>query len=161
MSRPQLSSWRADLALANTTSVGNFVVAALNHPDESFDKALRVQSFVVTPNEVLAEYERQTGTKWIVAKTPLDDMRKLEADAWETGHPKAALITLRRIWAEGGTLYDENDNTVIGVTPQDLDPLSVAVERALAGSRGDTSGRLSERDELGHHRKNVEPGTRR
>jgi hypothetical protein len=105
----------------------------LKSPDAAFGKALVVQSFVVTPNEVLAEYERQTGAKWQVITTPLDEIRALEAKLWEEGDPRATLVTLRRIWAEGGTLYAKNDNGVLGVTPKDLDSLESAVKKTLSG----------------------------
>lgn len=114
-------------------SVGKFVAATLKHPEASFNKALKVQSFVVTPNEVLAEYERQSGSKWEVTKTPLDDIREWEAKVWAEANPLATLVTLRRIWAEGGTLYAQNDNEVLGLKPGDLDSLAVAVGKALAG----------------------------
>ncbi|KAH8896441.1 NAD(P)-binding protein [Thozetella sp. PMI_491] len=113
--------------------VGKFVVATLRHPEASFGKALKVQSFVVTPNEVLAEFEKQSGAKWTVTKTPLEEIIALEAKRWEEKASNATSITLRRIWAEGGTLYAKNDNDVVGLGPSDLDPLSLGVERALAG----------------------------
>lgn len=121
------------------SDVGKFVVATLRSPETSFGKALKVQSFVVTSNEVLAEYERQTGAKWEVIKTPLDDIRALEAKLWEEGKPLATLVTLRRIWAEGGTLYAQNDNELLGMRPEHLDSLEAAVRKALAGGyRKDT-----------------------
>ena len=92
-----------------------------------------MQSFVVTPNEVLAEYERQTDSKWKVMKTPLDEIRTWEAKLWEVGNPRATLVTLRRIWAEGGTLYEKNDNELLAPKLEDLDSLAGAVGKALAG----------------------------
>lgn len=115
-------------------SVGKFLVAALRHPETSFGKALKVQSFVVTPNQVLAEYEKQTGgAKWKVTKTPLEEYRKREQKLWEEGDFLATLTTLRRIWAEGGTLYDKNDNELLEMGEADLDSLEVAVKRTLGG----------------------------
>ncbi|KAK3984652.1 hypothetical protein QBC44DRAFT_336677 [Cladorrhinum sp. PSN332] len=113
--------------------VGKFVAAALRHPEQSFGKALKVQSFVVTPNQVLAEYEKQTGAQWEVTKTPLDKVKALEAKLWEEGNPRATSPTLRRIWAEGGTLYEKNDNELIGVKEEDLESLEQAVKHALSG----------------------------
>ncbi|KIH91184.1 isoflavone reductase family protein [Sporothrix brasiliensis 5110] len=115
--------------------VGKFLVAALRHPQESFGKALKVQSFVVTPNEVVAAYEKQTGgDKWQVTKVPLAELQALEEKAWADGIPTATAYTLRRIWAEGGTLYEKNDNELIGVGPNDTDSLATAVGRALASN---------------------------
>lgn len=113
--------------------VGKFVAVTLRHPEVAFGKALKVQSFVVTPNQVVSEYEKQTGEKWKVIKTPLEEIRKLEAKAWLEGSPAATTFTLRRIWAEGGTLYEKNDNDVIGMKEGDLDSLEDGVRKALAG----------------------------
>jgi nucleoside-diphosphate-sugar epimerase len=113
--------------------VGKFVAATLKSPDASFGKALKVQSFVVTPNDVLAEYERQTGGEWDTTLTPLDELRKVEAKLWEEKNPRATLVTLRRIWGEGGTLYAQNDNHVVASHLEGLDSLAGAVKKALAG----------------------------
>lgn len=113
--------------------MGKFVAAALRHPEESQGKALKVQSFVVTPNQVLAEYEKQTGAKWTVSSTSLDELRALETKEWAAGNPAATVATLRRIWAEGGTLYEKNDNDLLGLKEGDLDSLAVGVKRSLEG----------------------------
>jgi len=116
--------------------VGKFVVATLRHPETSFGKALKVQSFIVTPNQVLAEFEKQTGgEKWKVTRTSLEDIRTGEAKAWEEGNPRAVSYTLRRIWAEGSTLYEKNDNSVVELEEGsgELETLSQAVKKGLEG----------------------------
>ncbi|KAI1400576.1 NAD(P)-binding protein [Hypoxylon fuscum] len=113
--------------------VGKLVVAALRHPEESFGKALKVQSFVTTPNAILEEFEKQTGAKWTVSHTPEQKLRQAEKESWDSGSPAATLYTLRRIWAEGGTLYDKTDNESLGLSPGDMEPLSAVVERAVSG----------------------------
>jgi hypothetical protein len=101
--------------------VGRLVVAALRYPAASKNKALIVNSYTTTPNEILAEYERQLGTKFSVKFTSLDELKKLEQEAWERVGIAATGFTLRRIWTEGGTLYDFRDNEKIGfTTPQTL-----------------------------------------
>ncbi len=117
-------------------SVGKSLVAALRHPEASQGKALKVQSFVVTPNQVLAEFEKATGSKWTVSFTPLDRVREVEAQLWSEGHRASTMVTLRRIWAEGGTLYEKNDNEAIGLGPEDMDSLETAVRRAISASSG-------------------------
>lgn len=113
--------------------MGKFVTSTLQHPEESSGKALKVQSFVVTPNEVLAEYEKQAGLKFNVIYTPLDEIREFETQVWNEGHPVAVSVTLRRIWAEGGTLYEKNDNERLGLKSDDLESLADGVKKALAG----------------------------
>ena len=95
--------------------MGKLIVACLQHPAESEDKILIVNSFTCTPNEILAEFEKQTGAKWAVSYTPLEELKKLEQQAWESGAPYATSFTLRRIWTEGGTLYNKpRDNGLVG-----------------------------------------------
>jgi hypothetical protein len=108
------------------------MVAALRHPDASFNKALKVQSFVTTPNAVLAEFERQTGgDEWTVEHTSLVELREMEEAAWKAGQPSATLFTLRRIWAEGGTLYEKTDNEIIALKACDMETLETSVARAV------------------------------
>jgi predicted PilT family ATPase len=111
--------------------VGKAVVAALQHPEAAMGKALKVQSFVVTPHQVLNEIEMQTKSSWSTSYTSLEELRKLETKFWEEKSPFAVTTTLRRIWTEGGTLYEANDNDMIGLEPKDMDSLEVAVRRVL------------------------------
>lgn len=110
--------------------MGKLLVGAVDHPAESHNKALKVNSFTTTPNEIVAEFERQTGgEKWKVTKIPLDEFRNSEKTAWDNGVPYATIYTLKRIWSEGGTLYNRRDNEDIGVTH--VDTLQTAVKDAI------------------------------
>lgn len=112
-------------------SVGKLVVAALRHPEAAAGKALKVDSFEVTPKQVLAEYEKQTGTKWKADYIPFAKLVEAEKKLWEEGNPKATVTTLRRIWSEGGTLYEKTDNEAIGLKAEDMDSLEVILKRLL------------------------------
>jgi len=104
-------------ANAGNDSTGILVLAALlNAGPETRNRALRVNSFTTTPAEIQAEFERQTtGQPWeSVSETSIDRLRELEKAAWDAGNPAATVLTLRRIWTEGGTLYEQRDNGVIG-----------------------------------------------
>lgn len=114
-----------------TFSVGKLVVAAMHNPEAAAGKALKVNSFEATPKQVLAEYEKQTGAKWKVSSTPLSKVIELENSLWEQANPRATTVTLRRIWAEGGTLYEKTDNESIGLKPEDMESLAVGVKRDL------------------------------
>ncbi|RAL16770.1 aromatic alcohol reductase [Aspergillus homomorphus CBS 101889] len=103
------------ISLSGCSDVGRFVVHALTHWDQAKYRALKLNSFTTTPKEILQEFEFQSGQRWKVEYTSLDELRKLEQEAWEKGTPLATLYTLRRIWAEGGTLYERRDNEDIGV----------------------------------------------
>lgn len=81
--------------------------------------------------EILKEFEKQTGGQpWNVSYTSVDTLKDLEQEAWDSGKPLATLFTLRRIWAEGGTLYDKRDNDLIEATHV-MDSLEDAVAEAV------------------------------
>lgn len=94
-------------------------------------KALKVNSFEVTSNQVLAEYEKQTGSKWKVSYVPLTKLRGVEKKLWEEKDPRATVLCLRRIWAEGGTLYDKIDNEALGLKREDLEAMETVLKRRL------------------------------
>ena len=113
--------------------VGKLTVAALAHPKEARNRAVKVNSFTATPNEILAEFERQAGGPWIVSHTTLDRVREISTKMWVEGNPFAEFTNLHRIWAEGGTLYAQRDNGVIGMEGEDagLDTLESCVRMAI------------------------------
>ncbi|QKX56234.1 uncharacterized protein TRUGW13939_03335 [Talaromyces rugulosus] len=102
------------VSLTTMKDTGELVLAALRHPTASFNKALKVNSFTTSPAQVQEEFERQTGGSWTVHEASLARVREVEEEAWAANLPFATGITLRRIWAEGGTLYEKRDNDVIG-----------------------------------------------
>ncbi|KAI0454945.1 hypothetical protein F5B21DRAFT_217171 [Xylaria acuta] len=115
--------------------VGKLLVAALRHPTEAEGKALKVQSFVATPLEIVREFEKQTGEEWTTEYTPNQALRELETRLWDGNNPLATAATLRRIWAEGGTLYEKTDNEKLGLALQDMESLAEVVGRAISEAR--------------------------
>ena len=87
------------------------------------------QFFTTTPDEILAEYEKQVGSKFEVQYTPLDELQRLEQENWEKSGLGATGWILRRIWTEGGTLYNERDNEKIGFHQPET--LEAVVARAI------------------------------
>lgn len=130
-----LGTGNESISLSTMRDVGKFVVGALLHTDAARNRALHVNSFTTTPNELLAEFEKQTGgEKWSVSYTSLEDLKRLENEAWEKGLAKAGSLTLRRIWTSGGTLYDKRDNHLIGLD-EAVDDLQSTVRQAVAIQR--------------------------
>ena len=128
------------ISLTTMRDVGKLVVAALLHPEEAKNKALKVNSFTTTPNELIGEFERQTGgEKWQVSSTSLKQVKELEAEAWSRISPVAGGFTLRRIWAEGGTLYERRDNGLIGME-KGVDDLQSCVGQAVEVQLGNAQG---------------------
>ncbi|KAF2732790.1 NAD(P)-binding protein [Polyplosphaeria fusca] len=115
--------------------VGVLLVAALRTPTSSQVRTLKVNSFTATPHQILTEYEKQTGAKWDVSYTSLDALRAAERKAWEEGKLTATAYTLRRIWTEGGTLYEERDNGRVG--EPGVETLEEQVGAAVGRERGD------------------------
>ena len=112
------------------------MVGAIKHYDASKNKILIVKSFTATPNEILAELEKQTHAKWDVSYASLDDLKQGEEKAWANEDPLATAFTLRRIWTSGGTLYDRPlDNTLIGEPKMETlsDQVRQQIERQSAG----------------------------
>ncbi|GME28896.1 Isoflavone reductase family protein [Neofusicoccum parvum] len=129
-----LGDGNGKISLTTMDDVGKLVVAAAQHPENTSNRALIVNSFTTTPNEILAEYERQTGgAKWDVSYTPLPQLERAEQEAWEKGVPYAALFTLRRIWTQGGTLYESRDNDLIKAPPSET--LESTVAKAIEAQK--------------------------
>lgn len=103
-----------------------------------------MQSFVTTPLQVLQEFKNQTGSEFEVTYTTVEEIKKLEKTLWDKGVPQATSVTLRRIWATGGTLYAKNDNDVLEVKEQDLDTVEEGVKRYLKNRQRDLGWRLEE-----------------
>ncbi|KAJ2895327.1 isoflavone reductase family protein [Zalerion maritima] len=130
-----LGDGNGKVGFCSMRDVGRFLAASLRHPEASFGKALKVQSFVCTPKEIQAEFEKQTGGGWDVRFTPFDELKTLESRAWTEGSPVSTIFTLRRIWTEGGTLYEKNDNETVGMGPGSTDTLEWAVGQAVANAK--------------------------
>jgi hypothetical protein len=106
------------------------------------NRALKVQSFVASLDEIVAEFERQTLQKWDISRFSQAELREHEKKQWEDKNPNAPLYTLRRIWIEGGTLYNETDNEAIGVTETESLENVVANEIKKGGGQAIRSGEL-------------------
>lgn len=110
-------------------------MAALLNPRISRNTTLIVHSFTATPNEILEEYERQTNSKWDVSYTSLERLKEIEREEYQVYSPLASVVTLRRIWTEGGTLYKYYDESLLGhVETETLeDQVARNVQKQLLG----------------------------
>ena len=102
------------ISFTSMRDVGRLLVAALKRPTDLHERILKVNSFTATGKEALMEFEKQTGGNWEISYTPLEEVKRLEREAWEEDNSYKTGFTLRRIWLEGGTLYKERDNGKIG-----------------------------------------------
>ncbi|KAJ4384459.1 hypothetical protein N0V86_000058 [Didymella sp. IMI 355093] len=122
------------ISFTTMRDVGRLLVAALITPTKSSERILKVNSFTATGEQTVTEFEKQTGSKWEVSYTPLDQLKKLEEQAWEEDWPSKTPLTLRRIWTEGGTLYESRDNDKIGFD-DGLESLADQVKATIAKHR--------------------------
>ena len=126
-----LGDGNCKVSFTSMRDVGRLLVAALKTPAPTSPRALKVNSFTASPHEILAEFEKQTGSRWEALYTSLDELRDLEKKAWENGD--GTRYTLRRIWTEGGTLYDQRDNEKIG--EPEVESLEEQVRQAIGRAK--------------------------
>ena len=125
-----LGSGEEKVSFTTMRDVGRLLVAALQTPTASSERILKVNSFTTTSNAALTEFEKQTGQKWDATYTGLEDLGNLEKEAWEKDSGLKTVYTLRRIWTEGGTLYETRDNQKIGLDVE-LETLADQVKKAI------------------------------
>lgn len=126
-----LGTGEEKVSFTTIRDVGRLLVAALKTPTTDSMRILKVNSFTATGKNAVAEFEKQTGTKWKVEYTSLEELKSLEQHAWEEDWPSKTPLTLRRIWTEGGTLYEKRDNWKIGFDDS-LDTLADQIKNSIA-----------------------------
>lgn len=126
-----LGTGEENVSFTSMRDVGRLLVAALTTPVGAKERVLKVNSFTATGKQALEEFERQTGKKWEVGYTSLEELESLEEKAWEEDWPSKTPLTLRRIWTQGGTLYEKRDNGKIGFE-EGLETLEDQVRNTIA-----------------------------
>lgn len=126
-----LGTGEEKVSFTTMRDVGRLLVAALQTRTASSERVLKVNSFTATGKQALAEFEKQTGEKWEVGFTDLEELKRLEQQAWKEDWPSKTPLTLRRIWTEGGTLYERRDNGEVGFD-EGLETLADQVRNTVA-----------------------------
>lgn len=121
--------------------VGKFVVAALINHTVSRNQTLIVHSFTATPNEIVAAHEAQLKQKWTRSYTDVKQLKKMEKEAYQIYSPLATILTLRRIWTEGGTLHKFYDDSLLGFV--ETETLEDQVRLNIAKQMGRVPGGIS------------------
>jgi nucleoside-diphosphate-sugar epimerase len=125
------------VSFTSMEDVGKLTVAAILAPEASRNATLIVNSFTCTPAEIADEYQKQIGEKWDISTTSLEKLKELEKEAYAKKNPAATVFTLRRIWTEGGTLYDYRDNEKLGHVQ--LETLEEQVRKNIENQTGTKS----------------------
>lgn len=109
---------------SRTATVGKAIAGVLAHPDQTANRAVRVQDAVVTQRKLWRIAQKVTGTKeeqWTVTET---DTAALEAAAYvELSKPSpdanvwAFGFIKRTVWGPGyGSVFSKTDNELLGIT---------------------------------------------
>lgn len=102
-------------------SIGAAVASVLSHPQETENKYLLVQSTVTTQLEMLAVFEKLTGTKWEVEhKDTAEVERKVNEDLAKGDYSTISGLLYRVAFGEGyGGEFLEDSNELLGIPKLD------------------------------------------
>lgn len=120
----------------STTTVADIasaVAAVLSHPDETKNRSIRVNSAVVKPNDILAIYEKLTGSKWEVEeKDTAEAERAANAKAAQGDFSTIHHVLYRYIFAEGyGGEFKDTHNGLLGIKVMDKEEIEAVVKSTL------------------------------
>lgn len=76
-------------------SIGLAVKNALLVPEATVNRYLFIDSFTVSQNEVLASFEKATGTKWAVEQVDAEEMKKSGLEKMSKGNFSGAMCLIR------------------------------------------------------------------
>jgi len=113
-------------------TIGTATAGALKNPEATKNRMIHVQTFQVSQNELLAELEKATGSKWEVQK--IDGKKFTEENEKKVAQGDIG-AGYNLIWAHivGGGDYPEGtvlDNDALGVQKEDL---SGVISRVVKG----------------------------
>ncbi|KAF3939601.1 hypothetical protein ABW19_dt0202126 [Dactylella cylindrospora] len=109
-----LGSGNQVTSFTNTDYIGKSVAWTLTHPEESRNRTLKIFSYKASQNQILAELERITATKWSVEKVALEDHIKAGEEGVKAGNARAGYYVMQ------GFIYDENDRFGINYKQNDV-----------------------------------------
>ncbi|KAI4256584.1 MAG: hypothetical protein LQ352_002023 [Teloschistes flavicans] len=125
----------AKINMTTLSVVGQSVASVLQHPAETANRYVYVQSTVGTQNEILAALEKSTSEKWTINKISSADARKEGGEKLSKGDMSGILpsITGGIYSGEQKTNYDEThgtDNDLLGLKQT---PLEELVDKVVKG----------------------------
>lgn len=115
--------------------VGQSIVSVLQHPAETANRYVYIQSTKASQNEVLAALEKSTGKQWSVKKRSAAEASKTGGEKMSKGDMSGIvdMITGGLYSGEPATNYDETrglDNDLLGLKQE---PLAVLVDKVVKG----------------------------
>ncbi|KAL8777090.1 MAG: hypothetical protein Q9203_002899 [Teloschistes exilis] len=117
------------------STVGQAVASVLQHPAETANRYIYVQTAMGTQNDLLAALEKSTGKKWTINKVSSAEARKEGGEKLSKGDMSGIVpsITGGIYSGEKGTNYDETrglDNDLLGLKQE---PLEEVVDKVVKG----------------------------
>lgn len=80
-------------------------MSVLRNPVQTANEYLKIRSFVVTQNDILASLEKTTGTKWKVVHCDSEETRLQGWELVESGKPQEGIPKV----IQGSLFNDKND----------------------------------------------------
>ncbi|KAK0548435.1 hypothetical protein OC846_003737 [Tilletia horrida] len=105
------------ISATNTEDIARFVRLTLTSqpvPQPGSGKVYRVEAYVTSPNEILAELEKQVGEKFTVTAGDYEAAKAKQTEASFDGF----VAWLQAAQSDGRTKLDSNDNELVGFKPR-------------------------------------------
>lgn len=111
---PQDASRQSIISGTTYSDTGKYVLSSILTPEKSRNATLRVSSVNAKPDEMLQAVQKieSSNRKVQPRYTDLDQFRELEREAWEKTPDAATVLTLTRIWFEGGSDFTRKPNAL-------------------------------------------------
>lgn len=93
------------------------MASVLSHPDETKNRNIRVNSAAVKQRDILAIYERLTGSKWEIEEKDTAELEKAANAKLAKGDPSSMYdLVIRSIFGEGyGGEFKDLSNELLGI----------------------------------------------
>lgn len=122
----------------STTSIATIGLAVKNAlliPDKTANKYLYIHSFTVSQNQILASFEKATGTKWEATHVDAEDEKKTGYEKLSKGDFSGAVSLIRYINCvdgHGGNYanHQESANELLSLPKQTLDEVISEIVKA-------------------------------
>lgn len=107
-------------------TIGLAVKNALLIPEETANRYLFIDSFTVSQNQVLASFEKATGSKWTIEQVDAEEMKNSGLEKMSRGDFSGAMSLIRYIncvTGHGGNYaeYETTANKLLSLPKETLD----------------------------------------
>ena len=116
-------------------TIGLAVKNAMLIPEKTANKYVYIDSFTVSQNQVLASFEKATGTDWVVAHVNAEEQLKTGLEKMSKGDFTGAMSVVQYInfvTGHGGNFieYQESANELLSLPQQTLDEVVAGIVKS-------------------------------